>query len=49
MSSIISTLKKRHLAARDDRAVARAIAGFGSPALRDEIIVISQRQLGSNR
>lgn len=44
MSSIISNLKKRHIAARDERAIARVIAGADSPALRDEIIVLSQRQ-----
>ena len=50
MSSIISTLKKRHIEARSDRAMARVIAGAGSPALRDELIVISQRaKSGSNR
>ncbi len=49
MSSIISTLKKRHIAARNDRAIARVIAGAGSPAMRDELIIISQRQASTNR
>ncbi len=49
MSSIISTMKKRRIAARNDRALARVIAGAGSPAMRDELIVISQRQAGVNR
>ena len=49
MSSIISTLRKRRLAARNDRAMARIIAGAGSPAMRDELIIISQRQSGLTR
>lgn len=43
MSHIISTLKRRHSEARIDRALARIIAGAGSPAMRDELIIISQR------
>lgn len=43
MSSIISTLKKRHIEARNGRALARMIADAGSPAMRDELIIISQR------
>jgi len=50
MSSVISNLKKRHIEARSDRAMARVIAGAGSPGMRDELIVISQRvKSGLNR
>jgi hypothetical protein len=50
MSSIINTLKKRHIEARSDRAMARVIAGAGSASMRDELIVISQRtNSGINR
>ncbi len=49
MSSIISNIKKRRIEARNDRAIARVIAGAGSPAMRDELIAITQRQSSINR
>ena len=49
MAGIISNLKKRHIEARNDRAIARVIAGAGSPAMRDELIAITQRQSSLNR
>lgn len=50
MSRFISALKRRHLDARNDRALARMIEHAGSPAMRDELIIISQRaQIGLNR
>ena len=49
MSSIIKTLKNRRIAARNDRALELIIAGVGSPAMRDELIIISQRQSGLHR
>ena len=49
MSSMSSNLKKRHIDSRNDRALARVIANAGTPAMRDEIIVMSQRQTGLTR
>ena len=49
MLGIISTLNKRLNHARNDRALARMIDGAGSPAMRDELIVIAQRQASINR
>jgi len=43
MSSIISTFKKRHIDARNDRALTRMIDNAGSQTMRDELISISQR------
>lgn len=43
MSKILSTLKSRHIEARNDRALTRMIANAGSQTMRDELIIISQR------
>lgn len=43
MSRVINTLKKRHIEARGNRAMARVIAQASSPGMRDELIVISER------
>ena len=50
MSSIISSLRGRRLEARNNRAIARLIDRAGSPAMRDELIILSQRsQSGLSR
>ncbi len=50
MSRILSTLKDRRIEARNSRAIARLIDRAGSPAMRDELIILSQRsQSGLNR
>lgn len=45
MSSIMSKMKNRRIEARNAREWQRMIAGVGSPAMRDELIVISQRSM----
>ena len=50
MSRIMSTLKGRRIEARNNRAIARLIDRAASPAMRDELIILSQRsQSGLNR
>lgn len=50
MSRIISSLKGRHIEARNNRVIARLIEQAGSPGLRDELIIMAQRsQMGLNR
>lgn len=50
MSTIISTLKKRHIEARNERALTRMIEQAGSQTMRDELISLSQRgRNGLNR
>jgi hypothetical protein len=46
MSRIVSTMKHRRIEARNAREWRRMIAGIGSPTMRDEFIVISQRSHG---
>lgn len=43
MSRIISSLKGRRIEARNNRAIARLIDRAGSPAMRDELIIMAQR------
>lgn len=45
MSHIMSTIKHRRIEARNARQWQRMIASVGSPAMRDELIVIRQRSL----
>ena len=50
MSRIITSLKGRRIEARNNRAIARLIDRAGSPAMRDELIIMAQRsQSGLNR
>lgn len=50
MSRIISSLKGRRIEARNNRAIARLIDRAGSPAMRDELIIMAQRsQSGLSR
>ena len=50
MSRIINTIKSRRSEARSHRAIARSMESAGSPAMRDELIVMAQRPLsGLNR
>jgi hypothetical protein len=50
MSRIISSFKGRRIEARNSRAIARLIAGAGSAAMRDELIIMAQRsQSGLSR
>jgi hypothetical protein len=50
VSRIISSLKGRRIEARNNRAMARLIDRAGSPAMRDELIIMSQRsQSGLSR
>ncbi len=45
MSRIISNMKHRRIESRNAREWQRMIASVGSPAMRDELIVISQRSM----
>lgn len=50
MSRILSSLKGRRIEARNNRAIARLIDRAGSPAMRDELIIMAQRsQSGLSR
>ena len=42
----MNKISKRMLARRNRRELFRAIDGAYTPAMRDELIIISQRQLG---
>lgn len=44
MSNVAQTLKNHRLAARNRRAVNRAIDEASTPAMRNELIVIAQNQ-----
>lgn len=46
MSRLTRSLRSRRDTARSSRAIEKAIAGAGSPALRDELITIAQRNGG---
>lgn len=46
VSRIISSLKDRRIEARNNRAIARLIDRAGSPAMRDELIIMAQRSHG---
>ncbi|QNK79925.1 hypothetical protein [Nakamurella sp. PAMC28650] len=45
MSRILTTMKHRRIEARNAREWQRLLASVGSPAMRDELIVISQRSM----
>jgi hypothetical protein len=49
MSGIIRSINHRRAIARDERRMWRVINSTGSPAMRDELIVMHQHQLGRNR
>lgn len=41
--SVVANRRARHIAARNERAINRAIAEAASPAMRDELIIAAQR------
>lgn len=44
MSRLAETFRNHRRAARDRRAIERAITNAATPALRDELIMVAQRQ-----
>jgi len=44
MSRLAESLRNHRRAARDRRAIERAITNAATPALRDELIMVAQRQ-----
>ena len=46
MSRIAHTIRSRRADVRSRRAIEKAIANAGSPALRDELIYVAQRNGG---
>ena len=46
MSHLVNTIRSRRQVRRSRRAVEQAIAGAASPALRDELISVAQRNGG---
>lgn len=48
MSNLAKELRSRREMSRTRRAIARAIDQASTPAMRDELIVIAQRQSGFN-
>jgi len=49
MSRLAESFRDRRRAARDRRAIERAISNAATPALRDELITVAQRQLTTIR
>ncbi len=49
MSSVIRTINDRRTAARNERRMWRVINSAGSPSMRDELIVMHQREQDGKR
>jgi len=47
--NIAANLRARRIAARNRRAMDRAIANAPTPAMRDELIIVAQRQANWTR
>jgi hypothetical protein len=47
--NIAAKLRARRVETRNRRAVNRAIANAATPAMRDEILIMAQRQISSIR